>query len=61
MSPAAFLIDVPFHSAESFLLQLALFLIFVFALTKIVVAAYRELRRDLGKENTSKSHPRPRE
>jgi hypothetical protein len=61
MSPAAFLIDVPFHSAESFLLQLALFLIFVFALTKIVVAAYRELRRDIDKDDTGKSHPRFRE
>jgi hypothetical protein len=61
MSAAAFLIDLPFHSAESFLLQLALFLIFVFGLTKIIVAAYRELRRDLGKANTSKSQTRPRD
>jgi hypothetical protein len=61
MSAAAFLIDVPFRNAESFLLQLALFLIFVFGLTKIVVAAYRELRRDLGKANTNKSQTRPRE
>jgi len=61
MSAAAFSIDVPFHSAESFLLQLALFVIFVFALTKIVVAAYRELRRDLGEENASKSETRRRE
>ena len=58
MSADTFLTDVPFRDAESFLLQFALFLIFVFGLTKIVVAAYRELRRDLGKANSSKSQTR---
>jgi hypothetical protein len=61
MSLAALFVDLPFHGAESFLLELALFLIFVFALTKIVVAAYRELRRFLGKAHTSKIETPPRE
>lgn len=61
MSLAGLLVQIPFHNAESFLLELALFLIFVFGLTQIVVAAYRELRRFLAKADTGKVQTPPRE
>jgi len=59
-SLAALLIQIPFHNAELFLLELALFLILVFGLTQIVVAAYRELRRFLAKAHTGKIQTPPR-
>ena len=61
MSLAGLPVQVPFHSAESFLLEFALFLIFLFGLTQIVVAAYRELRRSLGKAHAGKIQTPPRE
>jgi|tagenome__1003787_1003787.scaffolds.fasta_scaffold20983857_3 hypothetical protein len=36
--------NLSFHAIESFLLQLTLLLVFAFALSKIVVGAYREFR-----------------